>query len=131
MDYGDMGDMQEMDEYGQMMDMEEGQMMEDDMDEEDINFDENPEYAHMPPLDKMRKIRRDILRTINDARDRHGAPSIYNDVMANKAATEYANYLMTNQEDNAVAEDFCKQNNVVAQVIPLVGLAFLEEDEDH
>ena len=69
-----------------------------------INFDDHPEYAHMPPLDKMRKIRRDILRTINDARDKHGAPSIYIDVMANRAATEYANHLMNNPEDNAVCE---------------------------
>jgi hypothetical protein len=58
--------------------MGEGQMMEmgeydDEGDEESINFDENPEYAHMPKLDRMRKIRRDILRTINDVREAHGA----------------------------------------------------------
>ena len=58
--------------------MGEGQMMEmgeydDEGDEESINFDENPEYSHMPKLDRMRKIRRDILRTINDVREAHGA----------------------------------------------------------
>jgi hypothetical protein len=42
-----------------------------------INFDENPEYAKMPPLDKMRKIRREILKTINDMRNVYGAPYIY------------------------------------------------------
>jgi len=62
----------------------------------------------MPALDKMRKIRRDILKTINACRDKTGAPSIYVDVMANKAATEYANYLMTNQEDAKACEEFCK-----------------------
>lgn len=53
----------------------------------------------MPPLDRMRKIRRDILKTINDVRQAFGQPSIYIDVMANKAANEYANYLLTNSED--------------------------------
>ena len=129
--------MEEMEEgqYGQMLvDMEEGQMMDEEESEgdgEEMNFDDNPEYAHMPPLDKMRKIRREILRTINEARDKHGAPSIYIDVMANKAATDYANFLMTNPEDAAQAEEFCKQNNVVSTVTPLVGFAILEEDEDH
>ena len=108
MEYGEM----EEEGYGQMLvDMEEGQMMDEHSevgDGESMNFDDNPEYSHMPPLDKMRKIRREILRTINDARDKHGAPSIYNDVMANKAANEYANYLMTNPEDPGQAEEFCK-----------------------
>jgi hypothetical protein len=44
----------------------------------------------MPPLDKMRKIRRAIVKTINDMREAHNAPSIYLDVMSNRAATEYA-----------------------------------------
>jgi len=58
--------------------------------DESINFDQDPEYANMPPLDKMRKIRRAIVKTINDMREAHNAPSIYLDVMSNRAATEYA-----------------------------------------
>ena len=53
----------------------------------------------MPKLDRMRKIRRDILRTINDLREAHGAPRINIDPCGNKAANDYANYLMQNQED--------------------------------
>jgi hypothetical protein len=34
-----------------------------------MNFDENPAFANMPPLDKMRKIRRDIIKSINDYRE--------------------------------------------------------------
>lgn len=77
-EYGDMGDMH--DEYDQEgMDMGDGGMMDMgdhqyDDEEESINFDENPEFAHMPKLDKMRKIRRDILRTINELREAHGVP---------------------------------------------------------
>lgn len=78
-----------------------------------MNFDENPEYAHMPKLDRMRKIRRDILRTINDVREAHGVGQIFIDHCANKAANDYANYLMTNPEDEATAMEICKENNVV------------------
>jgi hypothetical protein len=42
-----------------------------------MNFDENPEYAKMPPLDKMRKIRREILKSINDMRNAHQMPFVY------------------------------------------------------
>jgi hypothetical protein len=126
-----------MGEYGDqedMMDMDEQQMMGEYGDEDEemsINFDENPEYANMPPLDKMRKIRRAILKTINDMREAHNVPSIYIDVMANKAANEYANYLLMNAEDKAKADDLCKANHVSGNIIPLVGFAILEEDEDH
>lgn len=69
--------------------------MEDNMDdygdeEESLNFDGDPEFANMPPLDKMRKIRRAIIKTINDMREAHNSPGIYMDIMGNRAATEYA-----------------------------------------
>ena len=99
--------------------------------EEDLGFDDNPEFAHMPKLDRMRKIRREILKTINDVRQAHSVPSIYPDVFANKAANEYANFLLNNPEDEAKAQEFCKDFLVQGDIIPLVGFAILEEDEDH
>jgi hypothetical protein len=36
--------------------------------EQEINFDSNPAFANMPPLDKMRKFRRDIIKSINEYR---------------------------------------------------------------
>lgn len=127
-------DMDMMEEYDQegMMDMDDQQMMDEyDEEEQSINFDENPEYQNMPPLDKMRKIRRAIMKTINDMREAHEVPGIYGDVMANKAATEYANYLLLNPEDPEKVEELCKANHVSGKVIPLMGFAILEEDEDH
>jgi hypothetical protein len=78
----------------------------------------------------MRKIRRQIMRTINDVREAHGAPSIYYDIMANKAATEYANYLMKNPEDPDKAASIAKEFHVIGEIVPLVGFAILEEEED-
>jgi hypothetical protein len=59
----------------------------------------------MPPLDRMRKIRRDILRSINDYREAQQTPGVYQDILANKAAAEYAEYLLDNEEDMNVVND--------------------------
>ena len=98
--------------------MDEGDMM-DDMDEdgggfgedESLNFDDYPEYAHMTPLDRMRKIRRAIVKTINDLREGAGAAPICVDPNANKAASEYAMYLLENEQENQdKLLEICKNN---------------------
>ena len=129
-EYGDemRGDSQA---YGQQV-VDYGEEGEEAIEEvESINFDENPEYSHMPRLDRMRKIRREILRTINDIREAHEVPMIYADVMGNKAATEYANWLLSNPEDENKAKEFAKEFHCIGEIKPLVGFAVLEEDEDH
>ena len=125
-EYGQEGQMMDM---GDMDDMQDGYGEEEEA--ESLNFDENPAYKELPKLDRMRKIRRQIVRTINEVREAHGATSIYTDALSNKAATEYANWLMSNPEDEAKAKEICKEFNVVGEIIPLVGFAVLEEDEDH
>jgi hypothetical protein len=50
-------------------------------------------------LDKMRKVRREILRTINDIRAKFSNNNVYIDMLGSKAATEYAEFLLGN-EDN-------------------------------
>ena len=111
------------DEYGMEMDM--------GYQDDDVNFENNPEYARMPPLDTMRKIRRTIFKTINDVRTAHGSPPINIDFNANKAATDYATYLLSGPENEKKCEEFCANNLVIGKVIPLVGFAILEEEEDH
>jgi len=81
-EYGmEMGDEGMEDDYGQQEDLG---------DDESINFDADPAYAHLPPLDKRRKVRREITRTVNDLRDRFKSGLIYPDYLGNKAAEEYA-----------------------------------------
>lgn len=142
----DQMEMQDDEEYGQEeMDDDEGMdegMMEgyrgygneqddQDEDEESINFDDNPEFAHLPRLDKMRKIRREVMKTINDIREAHKVPSIYLDVFANKAANEYASFLLNNPEDADKAKQICNEFHVVGEAVPLCGFAILDDDEDH
>jgi hypothetical protein len=70
-----------------------------------MDFEDDPAFANMPPLDRMRKIRRDIMRSINEYREHQSTPGIYQDVLANKAATEYAEYLLNNEENPSVVND--------------------------
>jgi len=56
---------------------------------------------------------------------------MYVDPFACKAANEYANYLLHNPEDEEKAKEICKEFHVVGDIIPLVGFACLEEEEDH
>ena len=98
-----------------------------------MNFDNMQEYAHMPALDRMRKIRRTIMKTINDIRANMKAPPIMADPHANKAANEYALWLLQNPEDPEKVNEICKAQNVAA-VAPekqtaLVGFAMLEEED--
>ena len=51
----------------------------------------------LPPLEKMRKVRRDILKTINDYRRKNRRREIYLDPAANEAADEYAQHLLQNR----------------------------------
>jgi len=54
---------------GMMDDEDDGYGQEEEADS--LNFENNPDYQNLPKLDKMRKIRREILKTINDVREAH------------------------------------------------------------
>ena len=61
----------------------------------------------MPPLDRMRKIRRDVIKTINELREQAKVPGLYMDILSNRAANEYAEYLLTNEESEEKEKEFC------------------------
>ena len=84
----------------------------------------------MPPLDKMRKFRRDIIKSINEYRQMNKVPSVFVDVLANKAACDYAEYLLTAEESETVLNDILNKNMMVGTVTTLVGMSLLEEEEE-
>ena len=84
----------------------------------------------MPPLDKMRKIRRDIIKSINEYREHHTIPGVYQDILANKAASDYADYLLTNEQDGNVLTEVLNKHMIVGTVSTLVGMSLLEEDDN-
>jgi hypothetical protein len=81
---------------------------------ESLNFDNDERFAHMPPLDKFRKIRRDVLQTINDLRAKFPETMpLDHDEFGNHAADEYATYLLTEDENKGTLEKICDYHNVV------------------
>lgn len=95
-----------------------------------MNFEENPAFQNMPPLDKMRKFRRDIVKSINDYRDMNKVPGVYVDVLANKAACEYAEHLLINDESEQVLHEILAKHMIVGAVTVLIGQSNLEEDDE-
>lgn len=84
----------------------------------------------MPPLDKMRKFRRDILKSINDYRRMNNAPNVFIDMLANRAANEYAEYLLNAEESETAINDILNKHLLVGGVTTLVGMSLLEEDDE-
>lgn len=83
----------------------------------------------MPPLDRMRKIRRDIVRSINDYREQFSSNLVFTDIISNRVATEYAEFLLDNDEDPLHLQQICDKHLLVGNVVPLVGFAYLEDED--
>lgn len=88
MEYGEEGEQHMMegehDPYGQEGEGEfdeyemQGEGEEEDAEqEEELDFQSDPQFAGLPPLDKMRKVRREIIRTINDIRAKFNNASLH------------------------------------------------------
>ena len=68
---GSFQDMDDDDEEYEMEDhhgMDDRDMMEGEDDEDNLDFENDPSFAHLPPLDRNRWSRRDILQSINEIR---------------------------------------------------------------
>jgi len=101
-------------------------------DDESINFDADPEFAHLPPLDKRRKIRREVIRTINEIRAKFKNSGLHVDLLTNKAADEYAKFLLEQPpNDDTLKASVDKQLASLGEDYKvLIGNAGLEEDQE-
>ena len=59
-----------------------------------MNIEQDPRFADLPALDKMRKVRREVLKTINEYRKKFKAEPLNIDEYTNQAADEYDYYLL-------------------------------------
>ena len=80
----------------------------------------------------MRKVRREIVKTINDFRARFEHPRIYTDYYTNAAAYEYADYLLKERAwdnpDESVLEEICEKLKVIGKPRVIVGYSHLDDD---
>ena len=63
----------------------------------------------------MRKVRREVLKTINDYRKHAGVPAIYTDIFTNHAANEYAKFLLDEEPDEDSLNKICEIHRVVGE----------------
>ena len=82
----------------------------------------------------MRKVRREIVKTINEFRAGFGRRQIYTDPVTNRAAYEYANLLLQDNHydnpDEAALDEICQQFKVIQKQKAIVGYAHTDEDNN-
>lgn len=105
----------------------------DDLNDEDsneeLNFSNHPEFAHLPPLDPRRKTRRDVLKSINDLREKDNKGELAVDLMGNKVGNTYAEYLLDNRPDSEELKRIMENHMFVGEEVEcLVGEAYLDLD---
>lgn len=112
---------------GEQMDEEDGEghgNFEEDYDdgEQDIlDFENDPQFAHLPPLNKLRKSRRNILRSINDIRYQFNSKKtdgikilpISVDHIMERVANEYAEHLLHQQPDPAILQELIDKHEAL------------------
>ena len=63
-------------------------------------------------------------------RERVDAPGIVMDILSNRAASEYAEYLLENGEDSEKQKEILGKHLIVGEVQTLVGVSMLEDEEN-
>ena len=97
--------------------------------DDSLNFDQDPAFAHLPALDKMRKVRREVLKTINEFRKHANLNSIYTDQFTNLAANEYARFLITEEPNDDSLQQICESFKIVGDAQKaIIGFAYLDDD---
>lgn len=80
----------------------------------------------------MRKVRREIVKTINDFRARFGRKQLHIDHYTNEAAFEYATYLLKERSwdapDEGVLDEICQHVKIIQKQKAIVGYSHLDDD---
>jgi hypothetical protein len=60
----------------------------------------------------------------------NSAPNVFIDLLGNRAASEYAEYLLNAEESENAVNDILAKHLLVGSVSTLVGMSLLEEDDE-
>jgi hypothetical protein len=96
----------------------------------EIHFDEIPAFANLPPLDPWRKIRRELLKILNQSRHEEdpNLQEMHIDYLATDAAQEYAKYVLEEEEDDKILHDLILSCKTVGEIKSCIATTFLEEE---
>ena len=96
----------------------------------EIHFDEIPAFANLPPLDPWRKIRRELLKILNQSRHEENPDlqEMHIDYLATDAAQEYAKYVLEEDEEEKILHDLILSSKTVGEIKSCIATTFLEEE---
>lgn len=136
-------DQYEHEEYGQASgEYAEESVITNERETSSLDFGGLPEYAHLPPLDPWRKIKRDLQAAVNQSRFEekrfmemnkdedeidHLQP-IFTDVLANEAAQEYARIVLEDDEDPEHLQELLNGSKAVGLMTSITAITYLEDD---
>ena len=80
----------------------------------------------------MRKVRREVIKTINEFRQHANLGNIYADHFTNQAANQYAQFLLTEEPNEDSLMQICEENTIAAldkqPQKAIIGFAYLDDD---
>ena len=82
--------------------------------EDEFNFADMPEFAHLPPLDPWRKIKRDVVKFIIETRNEESEieHEVFLDGLLSEAAGEYADFVLEDMEDEDKMKEIMKAHGL-------------------
>ncbi len=116
--------------------MSEDYLEEEEEESEKLDFENDPNFAHLPPLDRLRKSRRDILRSINEIRQGRKLTVVHTDHTMIWVASEYAEHILqSGGQDETILEELIDKYDAVGaegtnakEYTCLVGEAFYDAE---
>ena len=99
-------------------------------DESDVNFDDIPAYAHLPPQDPWRKVKRELMKNLNLCRQ-EGDPNatvLEQEWLLSENLQEYVKLVLEDDEDEQQLQNILSQTKAIGVYKHCTAVTLLEED---
>ena len=99
-------------------------------DESDVNFDDIPAYAHLPPQDPWRKVKRELMKNLNLCRTEEDPDNgqLYQEWLCSESLQEYVKTVLEDDEDEEQLRAIASQSKAVGKYSFCTAVTLLEED---
>ena len=99
-------------------------------DESDVNFDEIPAYAHLPPQDPWRKVKRELMKNLNACREEEAITknNVDQEFLASEGIQEYVKLVLDEDEDPEQLSSLITNSKAVGKYVCCTAVTYLEED---
>ena len=99
-------------------------------DENDVNFEEIPGYAHLPPQDPWRKVKRELLKNLNLCREEESPnrSPLHQELLSSEEIQEYVKKVFDDDDDPEQLSGSITYAKAVGKYSFCTAVTFLEED---